>query len=164
MYSRYGDPSRRPVRLPEHYGGSAFSQQQQPTAAAKAPKRDVPRTYPRDGVGEKASPVADRLLRAEAEQEKRDDTPPVPTAAVDLEEVDTSAYLTEEREERQTPSPVEKKPMASPINFEGLRHLFGGENDGDKDRLLLLGLILLLSRTEGDSDILLWLSLLLLCG
>ena len=168
MYSRYEDHSKRPVHLPEHYGGSAFSQQQQPTAAAKAPKREVPRTFSRDVVGEKASPVADRLLRAEAEQEQKDDFPSVPTIPVVLDEVDTDEDLIEEKEEKEEKpitSSVEKKTMASPINFEGLRRLFGGgEGDGDNDRLLLLGLILLLSRNEGDSDILLWLSLLLLCG
>ena len=165
MYSRYEDNSKRPIRLPEHYGGSAFSQQQQPTAAAKAPKREVPRTFSRDGVGEKASPVADRLLRAEAEQEKTDDVPPVSSIPVVSDVPDTLEDLTEEKEEKSITSPVEKKPMASPINFEGLRRLLSGEDgEGDKDRLLLLGLILLLSRTDGDSDILLWLSLLLLCG
>ncbi|MBE6699157.1 MAG: hypothetical protein E7584_02820 [Ruminococcaceae bacterium] len=165
MYSRYEDNSKRPIRLPEHYGGSAFSQQQQPTAAAKAPKREVPRTFSRDGVGEKASPVADRLLRAEAEQEKTNDISPVPSIPVITDVPDTPEDLTEEKEEKSSTSPIEKKPTASPINFEGLRRLLGGgEGAGDKDRLLLLGLILLLSRTEGDSDILLWLSLLLLCG
>lgn len=162
MYSRYGDNSKRPIRLPEHYGGSAFSQQQQPTAAAKAPAREVPRTFSRDGIGEKASPVADHLLRAEAAREKKIALPLEPP-------VSNIPPLPEEREEENEettpPPPIEKKPMAVPMNFEGLRRLLGGgEGDGDKDRLLLLGLILLLSRTEGDSDVLLWLSLLLLCG
>ena len=162
MYSRYGDPSRRSVRLPEHYGGSAFSQQQQPTAVAKAPKREVPRIYPRDGVGEKASPVADRLLRSEIAEERKIELPPEPSIP-DIPSHPEEAI--EEKEEKTPTPPIEKKPTTSPINFEGLRRLLsGGEGDGDKDRLLLLGLILLLSRTEGDSDILLWLSLLLLCG
>ena len=160
MYSRYGDNSKRPIRLPQHYGGSAFSQQ--PTEPISIPKREPPRSYPREGVGEKASPVADRLMRAEVEAEKKMDIPPEPLAS-------TIPFVPEETEdeveEKTSIAPTEKKATASPINFEGLRRLLGGgEGEGDKDRLLLLGLILLLSRTEGDSDILLWLSLLLLCG
>jgi hypothetical protein len=78
-----------------------------------------------------------------------------------------ASSLEENGEEKVPPTEKEKAPSASPFNFAALRRLFGGkEGDGgdDQDRLLLLGLILLLSRTEGDSDILLWLSLLLLCG
>ena len=159
MYSRYEDTSKRSFRLPEHYGGSAFSQQ--PTAPAMAPKREVPRTYQRDGVGEKASPVAERLLRAEATEEREINVPAeasVSDAALEFEEAQNEA------EEQAQPSAIEKKAAAPAINFEGLRRLLGGDGEGDKDRLLLLGLILLLSRTEGESDVLLWLSLLLLCG
>lgn len=160
MYSRYGDNSKRPIRLPQHYGGSAFSQL--PTEPVPVPKREPVRSYQRDVVGEKASPVADRLLRAEAVGEKTVDISPEPSIS-DVPSHPEEAI--EEKEEKTPTPPIEKKPTASPINFEGLRRLFsGGEGDGDKDRLLLLGLILLLSRTEGDSDILLWLSLLLLCG
>ena len=160
MYSRYGDNAKRPIRLPEHYGGSAFSQR--PPEQPPIPKREPIRSYSRGGIGEKASPVADRLLRADTAEERKIELPPEPS-------VPDIPSLPEEREgetEKKTPPPaLEKKPMTAPFNFEGLRRLLGGgEGDGDKDRLLLLGLILLLSRTEGDSDILLWLSLLLLCG
>ena len=159
MYSRYEDTSKRSFRLPEHYGGSAFSQQ--PTAPAMASKREVPRTYQRDGVGEKASPVAERLLRAEATEEREIN---VPAEASALDAVLEFEEAQNEAEEQQQPSITEKKTATPAINFEGLRRLLGGDGEGDKDRLLLLGLILLLSRTEGDSDVLLWLSLLLLCG
>ena len=77
MYSRYGNDAKRSVRLPEHYGGSAFSQQ--PTAPISVPKREPAKTFPRDGIGEKASPVADRLLRAESIGEKNIDIPEMPT-------------------------------------------------------------------------------------
>lgn len=163
MYSRYGNDAKRPVRLPEHYGGSAFSQQ--PTAPITIPKREPTRPLSRDGIEEKASPVADRLLRADRPQEKTEDILP---EVLDIP--DTADEIVEEKEEREekdekTPPSPEKPSFPSPINFAGLRRLLGGgEGDGDQDRLLLLGLILLLSRTEGDSDILLWLSLLLLCG
>lgn len=158
MYSRYGNDAKRSVRLPEHYGGSAFSQQ--PTAPISVPKREPVKPFPRDGIGEKASPVADRLLRAESIGEKNTDIPEMPTVPdISNEEIE---------EEKETPTPsTEKKPIVSPFNFDALRRLFGGregEKREDQDRLLLLGLILLLSRTEGDSDVLLWLSLLLLCG
>ena len=160
MYSRYEDTSKRSFRLPEHYGGSAFSQQ--PTAPAMAPKREVPRTLPRDGVGEKVSPAADRLLRAEMEEEQ-EAFAPVEVAHSNVS-LDVEQTLAEEK--KQVKPPVAKNKATAPaINFEGLRRLLGGEEgDGDRDRLLLLGLILLLSRTDGDSDVLLWLSLLLLCG
>ncbi len=164
MYSRYGDNSKRPVRLPEHYGGSVFSQQ--PTSPISVPKREPPRPSSREWIGEKASPVADRLLRAEAAEKEMIDLPPEPDIS------NLSDEPIEEREERgteeeKTPELSQRLSTASPFNFGALRRLFGGkegEGGDDQDRLLLLGLILLLSRTEGDSDILLWLSLLLLCG
>lgn len=158
MYSRYGNDSSRPVRLPEHYGGSAFSQQ--PTNPIPIPRREPPRPMPRDGVGEKASPAADRLLRAETIEKEGIDAQSLPDVPELPEEKE------EEKEERNMTAPSEKSLTASPFNFGALRRLFGSkEGEGeDQDRLLLLGLILLLSRTEGDSDILLWLSLLLLCG
>ena len=156
MYSRYGNDSKRPVRLPEHYGGSAFSQQ--PTNPIPVPKREPARPLLHDGVGEKASPVADRLLRAEALEEE----------AVEGFLAPNSLDEDVEKKEEKTPISASEKPsVASPLNFGALRRLFvnkEGESTEDQDRLLLLGLILLLSRTEGDSDVLLWLSLLLLCG
>lgn len=159
MYSRYGDSGKRSIRLPEHYGGSVF--QQLPTEPIPVPKREVPRSYTKEGIGEKASPVAERLLRSEVQDEKQ----------ADLYNEDSVSNLNlrfeeplNELEEKMQDAPTEKKATPPSINFEGLRRLLGGDGEGDKDRLLLLGLILLLSRTEGDSDVLLWLSLLLLCG
>ena len=171
MYSRYGDNSKRPIRLPEHYGGSVFSQSQQlPTEPVSVHKKESGRPFSKDGVSEKVSPVADRLLRAEAAQENAgiDDTASIasescvsPISPVS----DAPEKTTEEQDEKAPTPPVDRKTPSSLINFDGLRRLLGGkEGEGDQDRLLLLGLILLLSRTEGDSDILLWLSLLLLCG
>ena len=159
MYSRYGDSGKRSIRLPEHYSGSVF--QQLPTEPIPVPKREVPRSYTKEGIGEKASPVAERLLRSEVQDEKQ----------ADLYNEDSVSNLNlrfeeplNELEEKMQDAPTEKKTALSTINFDGLRRLLGGDGEGDKDRLLLLGLILLLSRTEGDSDVLLWLSLLLLCG
>ena len=164
MYSRYGNDPKRPIRLPEHYGGSVFSQSQLPTEPVAVPKRESTKPFVRESVEEKVSPVADRLLRAEANEENAFGIPD-PRAVVALP--DEKVEEKEKIKEKAPAVPPEKKPSPLPIHFDGLRRLFGGkdgEGGEDQDRLLLLGLILLLSRTEGDSDILLWLSLLLLCG
>ena len=168
MYSRYGDDSRRHVRLPEHYGGSAFSQM--PTAPATVSQKEFFRAPTRGGVEEKASPTADRFLRSEPSEEANNDATVerAPTAnAADLSNAAALEQTLDEAEKEAIPVSQEKDARSSAINFAGLRRLLGGvegERGEDNDRLLLLGLILLLSRTEGDSDILLWLSLLLLCG
>ena len=155
MYSRYGDSAKRPVQLPEHYGGSAFSQQ--PTSSVSVPKREAPRTILREGVEEKASPIADRLLRAESIEEEAVPAP--------LPDVEATPAVPEAPEENGKAN-AEKAPLSMPFHFGALRRLLASKEGGgeDQDRLLLLGLILLLSRTEGESDVLLWLSLLLLCG
>ena len=160
MYSRYGGNSNRPVRLPERYGGSAFSQG--PTEPITVTKREPLKSFPRGGVEEKASPIADRMLRADGETASGEDSIPIPTVPA-LSDITDQTVEEVEGEEATVPPPT-KKTSASPINFEGLRRLLGGGGEGEQDRLLLLGLILLLSRSGEDSDILLWLSLLLLCG
>lgn len=199
MYSRYGNDTNRPIRLPDHYSGSAFSQR--PTDPVTVSKREPAKPLPRGGVEEKVSPIADRLLHADtagkesaAESAFATGTTRT-TGAADAagttfatgttNAADTTfatgtaniAFTTNttdfsndsekegEQERKSSLPPTHKLFGSSPINFAGLRRLLGGEGgDEDHDRLLLLGLILLLSRTEGDSDILLWLSLLLLCG
>ena len=219
MYSRYGNDPKRPVRLPEHYSGSAFSQR--PTEPVTVSKREPAKPFLRGGVEEKASPTADRLLHADTIDQATDDlstntafpsdatvatnsafttdTAVAANTAFTTDTADTagtantnfisnaagtanSAFATDssrtanttvtagasgegdEREKKTSSSLSQKLFGTSPLNFSGLRRLLGGEGEEDHDRLLLLGLILLLSRTEGDSDILLWLSLLLLCG
>ena len=159
MYSRYGENSNRPVRLPEHYGGSAFSQG--PTEPITVTKREQAKPY-LGGVGEKASPIAERMLHADTPEELHEDTAvPDALAAVDEKNEECSA----QEPAAPTPSFAKKTGALPPLHFEGLRQLLGGgEGKEDHDRLLLLGLILLLSRSGEESDILLWLSLLLLCG
>lgn len=152
MYSRYQDNANRSVRLPEHYSGSTFSQK--PTEPITVSKPEPARSRSREGIGEKVSPVADRMLRAEAGEDAVLDIPVEPSLP---EETDAE-------KEEATSTPPKKTSQASPLNFTALSRLLGGGGEGDQDRLLLLGLILLLSRAQGDSDILLWLSLLLLCG
>lgn len=182
MYSRYQNNDQRSVRLPEHYSGSAFSQQQPPTAPATPPKREPARSFSKDGVGEKASPTADRFLRAERSDENIDDITANPAVSTNTTDPAVSTNATDsaftanptdlslaseaesENGTEKTTSAPERSSASFPLNFAGLRRLLGGEGEGDQDRLLLLGLILLLSRSGEDSDILLWLSLLLLCG
>lgn len=216
MYSRYGNDPKRPVRLPEHYSGSAFSQR--PTEPVTVSKREPAKPFLRGGVEEKASPTADRLLHADTIDQATDDLSANTAFPSDATVAANSAFTTDatgtantnfisnaagtanfafdtdssrtantafasnaagtanttvtagasgegdEREKKSSSSLSQKLFGTSPLNFSGLRRLLGGEGEEDHDRLLLLGLILLLSRTEGDSDILLWLSLLLLCG
>ena len=225
MYSRYGNDPKRPVRLPEHYSGSAFSQR--PTEPVTVSKREAAKPFLRGGVEEKASPTADRLLHADTIDQATDDLSANTAFTTDATVATNSAFTTDtantnfisnaagtansafatdtagtantnfisnaagtanfafatdssrtanttvtagasgegdEREKKTSSSLSQKLFGTSPLNFSGLRRLLGGEGEEDHDRLLLLGLILLLSRTEGDSDILLWLSLLLLCG
>ena len=205
MYSRYGNDTNRPIRLPDHYSGSAFSQR--PTDPVTVSKREPAKPLPRGGVEEKVSPIADRLLHADTAGKESATESAFTTGATNATEsafttgtarttgtadaagttnsADTTfatgttntAFTTNttdfsndsekegEQERKSSLPPTHKLFGSSPINFAGLRRLLGGEGgDEDHDRLLLLGLILLLSRTEGDSDILLWLSLLLLCG
>ena len=169
MYSRYGGDSNRSVRLPEHYGGSAFSQM--PTEPITVAKRESPKHFLRNGIEEKASPTVDRMMRAEATEEIHDNVLPLQTfpdvvdAVAERNEEQEKKEEPQEKEEGKPPVPsAEKKLPTFPINFEGLRRLFDGGGEGEQDRLLLLGLILLLSRSGEDADILLWLSLLLLCG
>ena len=193
MYSRYGNDTNRPIRLPDHYSGSAFSQR--PTDPVTVSKREPAKPLPRGGVEEKVSPIADRLLHADTAGKESATESAFTTGATNTTEsalttgtirttgtadatgTTNSAFTTNttdfsndsekegEQERKSSLPPTHKLFGSSPINFAGLRRLLGGEGgDEDHDRLLLLGLILLLSRTEGDSDILLWLSLLLLCG
>lgn len=192
MYSRYGNDPKRPVRLPEHYSGSAFSQR--PTEPVTVSKREPAKPFLRGGVEEKASPTADRLLHADTIDQATDDLSANTAFPSDATVAANTAFTTDtagtantnfisnaagtanttvtagasgegdEREKKTSSSLSQKLFGTSPLNFSGLRRLLGGEGEEDHDRLLLLGLILLLSRTEGDSDILLWLSLLLLCG
>lgn len=181
MYSRYGNDTNRPIRLPDHYSGSAFSQR--PTDPVTVSKREPAKPLPRGGVEEKVSPIADRLLHADTAGKESATESAFTTGATnatgtaDATGTANTAFTTNttdfsndsekegEQERKSSLPPTHKLFGSSPINFAGLRRLLGGEGgDEDHDRLLLLGLILLLSRTEGDSDILLWLSLLLLCG
>lgn len=108
MYSRFPRDRERPIQLPEHYSGCAFSEPPQPD-----PAPPVPSAPPPPQVGE---------------------TPP----------------KSESPPHREVAS-LFSKPLA--LFSDGLQF----------EELLLIGLIILLSRSEQDSDVILWLALLLFC-
>lgn len=162
MYSRYGDDPQKSIRVPEHYGGSAFSQR--PKESSAFVHKEIAKPSRQGDFLEKASPAADRLLRSDLPEEKIPDVPKLP----DVPEVSATAPENEAEPATSAEKTLTHVPAGGTVNFAALRRLLDGKGDGgeqgDQDRLLLLGLILLLSRGQEESDILLWLSLLLLCG
>ncbi len=108
MYSRFPRNSERPVRLPEHYSGCAFS--------------DPRETEPPP-------------------------PPPVIPSPPQVHENPPKELTSPQREL----SSLFSRPLA--LFSEGLRF----------EELLLIGLIILLSKTEQDNDVILWLALLLFC-
>ncbi|MBQ9784150.1 MAG: hypothetical protein IJW29_01480 [Clostridia bacterium] len=117
MYSRYSDRPQKPVRLPEHYSGVAFSSREAGESArffeVAKPSPPVPNEPP---VHEKS-----------CKNEQTCDENPAARPLIPL-------------------PPHRAHPVGSP----------------DFDRLLLLGLMLLLWGNERDGDMILWLGLLLL--
>ena len=109
MYSRFPRNHDRPIQLPEHYSGCAFSEHSEPDLPPPAPS--VP---PSPQVRETRSPHE----------------PPPPHREI---------------------ASLFSKPLA--LFSDGLQF----------EELLLIGLIILLSRSEQDSDVILWLALLLFC-
>ena len=105
MYSRFPKPSDRPIRLPEHYSGCAFSD---------------------------AEPIPHA-------------PPPQPSPCPPKEQED---------------SPSGMKGEITSIFGRSLNLFSGGLQF---EELLLIGLILLLARSEQESDVILWLALLLFC-
>ena len=104
MYSRFPKPSDRPIRLPEHYSGCAFS-----------------------------------------EAEPNPHAPPPPSPCPQKEREDSPSCM--------------KREITS--MFGRSLNLFSGGLQFEE--LLLIGLILLLARSEQESDVILWLALLLFC-
>ena len=140
MYSRFPRDSDRPIRLPEHYSGCAFSAHSpsDPTPERAHAEPEPPFSPSSAGPEEQA----DEGVPCEAESR------PVglPKPAI--------------------PDPIRtQEPAALPA---GLQTLFGGRLPAFPggmgfEELLLLGLILLLSHNDRQSDVVLWLALLLFC-
>ena len=107
MYSRFPRHSERPLQIPEHYSGCAFSESE--------PIKPSPPEPP----------------------------PPTP------------------HDDAPTEAPPPKPRLELPSLFGNSMSLLGGGLNFEE--LLLIGLILLLARSEQDSDVILWLALLLFC-
>ena len=143
MYSRYHDSDyhadNRPVQPPENYSGWAFSKQEE----------SEPKPAPRRIDVAKPSPPPLPPLPPKEEEPPKPSEPPAPP----------------------TPAPPPPPPKDPPALLAPLKGLFGGLGSAFPfshgvgfEELLILGVILLLARSEGENDLILWLALLLFCG
>ena len=142
MYSRYHARADAPVRIPENYGGTAFSEPTEERGESLH-RIDVAKPTPRTDVPppETAMPAPPRTLLL----------PPVRSSA------------------EKIPTPTEKEhsepsvSLSEPVHGKSIKNFPFGHGIGF-DELLLLGLIVLLSGSEQGSDTVLWLALLLFMG
>ncbi len=146
MYSRFPRSSDRPIRLPEHYSGCAFSASPPSMPPSERPPIPVPFSP--------ASPEPEERRDDDIAEEENKAVPPPPGGSGPAPEA--------ERKKDEHP------PFVPSVLPEGLRSLFGGRLPAFPggmafDELLLLGLILLLSHNDQQSDVILWLALLLFC-
>ena len=152
MYSRYHDPSERPIQIPENYGGSAFSNRRfsAPEEGRSEPMRRIDVAKP--------TPLAEKTVPPGM-------APPKPILLPPPRE----EHKKEAAEPTDRPVPNEKPPV--PASPSALQAPLGTHTNGFPfshgigfDELLIMGLILLLSRSGQESDLILWLMLLLFCG
>lgn len=136
MYSRYDAHRDTPIRLPEHYSGTAFSGR---TSSEYPDAHRVEIAKP--------SPLGPSNFVAPPPQ-KEPQEHSLPTVIPPL------------HEERKEPSAAISSILPSSPLHVGFPFLHGI----GFDELLILGLILLLSHTDEQSDVVLWLALLLFCG
>ncbi len=151
MYSRYHDRADGgAIRIPAHYSGCAFSD----TRTDVLPTRflEVAKPSPAHSDGQEIKTEASRLARVS--KEPSENSP----LCNSVDGGDACAHNPTQTSEQED-SPVFA--LLNPVR-QLLASLKGGGQESD--RILLIGLILLLSQGEKDSDILLWLVLLLLCG
>ena len=141
MYSRYHPPSDDPIRLPENYGGVAFSER-------NASKLDVDHQTRTLEVAKPSPPPL---------------TPPPPdrpTQREGLEDKETRHPIASKSDALQKSLPLRHAswlPMGVKEGFP-FAHGIGFEE------LFIIALIILISRNEEASDVVLWLTLLLFCG
>ncbi len=158
MYSRYHSSDERPMRLPENYGGSAFSQSDrtEPPHRIDVAKPSPPQaSRPSLGMPPPPRPVTTPPPR------ERPPEPPLPPSCPACEPVHESPADDDRPQKEKAPDP----PLSGLSGlFGNLGHAFPFSHGIGSDELLLLGLILLLARSESDSDLVLWLALLLFCG
>ena len=156
MYSRYHDRPDRPIRLPENYGGCAFSEREassetEPRGGERAASRrlEVGRPTPPPRIADDFSVLAS--------EEKRVEMPP------------ELPVVTEDEEDGENAPPSGDSPVNAflrPLGglFGNVGRAFPFSHGIGFDEILLIGLILLLSREEQSSELVLWLALLLFCG
>lgn len=172
MYSRYDNRQERPIRLPENYSGTAFSEN---APSQRSTPRDLPPPMRQLEIG-KPSPPPDRPP-AEMPPPPRTIVlpPPKNTREAPKSELPTPYSEPAPKEERIEEKEPPRKPSMpdSPLSslvqpFHGLfghaGHTFPFAHGIGFDELLIIGLIVLLSRNEQDSDVIVWLALLLFCG
>lgn len=138
MYFRSPDPEgsrREEIRLPEHYGGCAFSRND------PAQESQIPTNGQKSRLNQPSSTT---------QCEKKEENGSFPTTEKKAE----ASPLQESAKVPASDPPREKGRSLAPLGFGGLA----------LDELLLLGLLLLLGREGEDGEILLLLLLLLLCG
>ena len=135
MYSRFQNREERPVQIPEHYSGCAFSRT---TAPMEAVRRDEPSVKPRPHPIEAAKPSPPLPVKLPPPQ-KQSEPPP-------------------------SPPPVQAVPPHAAEPVEILGKLSPFSHGIGFEELLLMGLILLLAQSGKDHDMILWLTLLLFSG
>lgn len=171
MYSKYHSPSDRPIRVPEHYSGVAFSEKaQKPTEPT--PQRQVEIASPTPpterverSVGMPPPPRPILLPPKEApfkHAEQPTKAPPLPPPAAEY----ASAERNADKKELPTHNPIGNAAFLQPFRglFGQMGSAFPFSHGLGFEELLLLGLIVLLSSCEQGAEIVLWLALLLFCG
>ena len=144
MYSRYSNRQEKPIRLPEHYSGCAFSEYR----SEESPNRSF-------GVAKPSPPPSEPESKP---------TPPIielPSTPPDIKSPPTKE--SHDVLPKSDTDPQKALPVVKSL-FDGLGKGLTLSKGLDFDQLLILGLILLLAHTDRDSDIVWWLGLLLLCG
>ena len=181
MYSRYHDRPDRSIRIPENYSGCAFSEAGAPTdvtpkGTAGTHRIDVGKPSPRDaaeGDSHPDRPIAPPpprpiLLPPPSTHEETRDLPE--PSSIDREEergetIQTSVGHKSTEKRGADPHHEPHEPPSSLHNLFGrMGSAFPFSHGIGFDELLILGLILLLARSDSDSDLILWLVLLLFCG
>ncbi|MBQ9796495.1 MAG: hypothetical protein IJW50_02125 [Clostridia bacterium] len=167
MYSRYHDRADTGIRIPAHYSGCAFSEvrTEEPPSRFLEIAKPSPRQMPPRERDEKQSMPADmppaRTVRLSEDADAK--KPPFDEKKEECEaQADAVASVAKEAVPSVAKEAVPTGAFSWLPSLGQMLGKLGGGKDGD--RVLLLGLILLLSQGEHESDMVLWLILLLLCG
>ena len=139
MYSRYHKAYESDIRLPENYGGIAFSER-------NLLKQDT-EPHPRTLEVAKPTPTPPQTPSNYHNTIEKDPPPDTPTPA-------------------SVPKPPANAPTAHPVGLLpiGASEGFPFAHGIGVEELFIIALIILLSKNEQASDMVLWLTLLLFCG